>query len=85
MFDNDLGSGSISPLIVTGGKGGDVGLHDFRFIATGRTKRHRNSTDQSTKSSSMYDTKSGISYKFGEQNRNGMLWHIPKAHQGTSG
>ncbi|KAJ8621858.1 hypothetical protein MRB53_030387 [Persea americana] len=83
VFDNDLGSGSISPLIVTGGKGGDVGLHDFRFIATGRTKRHRNSTDQSTKSSSMYDTKSGISHKFGEQNRNGMLWHIPKAHQGS--
>lgn len=83
VFDNDLGSGSISPLIVTGGKGGDVGLHDFRFIATGK-KRHRNYTDQSTKSSSMYSIKSGISNKFGEQNRNGMLWHIPKAHQGTS-
>lgn len=43
VFDNDIGSGSISPLIVTGGKGGDVGLHDFRYIATGRTKRHGHS------------------------------------------
>ncbi|CAN1794030.1 DmX-like protein 1 [Linum perenne] len=36
-FDNDFGSGSISPLIVTGGKYGDVGLHDLRYITTGRS------------------------------------------------
>ncbi|XP_077251332.1 transducin family protein / WD-40 repeat family protein [Tasmannia lanceolata] len=76
VFDNDIGSGSISPLIVTGGKGGDVGLHDFRFIATGRTKRHKHS-------SSTHDMKSGTSNKFGEQNHNGMLWYIPKAHLGS--
>ncbi|KAF6136184.1 hypothetical protein GIB67_001593 [Kingdonia uniflora] len=60
VFDNDIGTGSVSPFIVTGGKGGDVGLHDFRFIATGKTKRHRqsNATEQ---------------HKFGERNSNGML------------
>lgn len=43
VFDNDLGCGSISPLIVTGGKSGDVALHDFRFISTGKSKHHRTS------------------------------------------
>ncbi|OVA14729.1 WD40 repeat [Macleaya cordata] len=77
VFDNDIGSGSISPSIVTGGKGGDVGLHDFRFIATGKTKRHKHSnTIEPT-----HDTRSGISNKSGEQN--GMLWYIPKAHLGS--
>ncbi|KAH7658006.1 RAVE complex protein Rav1 C-terminal protein [Dioscorea alata] len=38
VFGSDIGSGSVSPLIVTGGKGGDVGLHDFRYIATGKSK-----------------------------------------------
>lgn len=46
VFDNDIGTGSISPLIVTGGKSGDVGLHDFRFIATGKTKRNKCSSHQ---------------------------------------
>ncbi|KAK8688255.1 hypothetical protein V6N13_087028 [Hibiscus sabdariffa] len=41
VFDNAIGSGSVYPRIVTGGKNGDVGLHDFRYIATERTKRHR--------------------------------------------
>ena len=41
VFDNHVGSGSVSPLIVTGGKGGDVGLHDFRYIVTGKAKRHK--------------------------------------------
>ncbi|KAJ4957335.1 hypothetical protein NE237_014118 [Protea cynaroides] len=85
VFDHDIGSGSISPLIVTGGKGGDVGVHDFRFIATGRTKRnrHSNASEQNTKSSPTHDRQSGTSNKFGEQNMNGMLWYIPKAHQGS--
>nr|DAD17949.1 TPA_asm: hypothetical protein HUJ06_019412 [Nelumbo nucifera] len=85
VFDNHIGSGSISPLIVTGGKGGDVGVHDFRFIATGRTKRHRlsNTNEQNIKWSSPHDTDSGISNKSGEQSLNGMLWYIPKAHLGS--
>ncbi|XP_050385252.1 uncharacterized protein LOC126801830 isoform X2 [Argentina anserina] len=84
VFDNDIGSGSISPLIVTGGKGGDVGLHDFRYIATGRSKRHRHvdKSEQAVKSSSN-DYHPGDGYRFGEQNQNGMLWYIPKAHSGS--
>ncbi|KAF9594784.1 hypothetical protein IFM89_034767 [Coptis chinensis] len=85
VFDSNVGSGSISPLIVTGGKGGDVGLHDFRFIATGKTKRHRhsNSGEQNPKHSSNHETHSGISTKYGEQNSKGMLWYLPKAHTGS--
>ncbi|KAA8520765.1 hypothetical protein F0562_014963 [Nyssa sinensis] len=81
VFDNDIGSGSISPLIVTGGKGGDVGLHDFRYIATGRTKRHRHSDsgEQNISASPMAD----MHNKIGDQNSNGMLWYIPKAHLGS--
>ena len=41
VFDNDIGSGTISPLIVTGGKSGDVALHDFRFISTGKSKNQK--------------------------------------------
>ncbi|KAF5197700.1 Dmx-like protein [Thalictrum thalictroides] len=77
VFDNNFGSGSISPLIVTGGKSGDVGLHDFRFIATGKTKRHKHSN------SATLETQSGVSRKFGEQHSKGMLWYIPKAHLGS--
>lgn len=69
VFDNDIGSGSISPMIVTGGKNGDVGLHDFRFIATGKMKKQRNPD--------------GGSSTDGDQNKNGMLWYIPKAHLGA--
>ncbi|KAJ0258188.1 Transducin family protein / WD-40 repeat family protein [Hirschfeldia incana] len=69
VFDNDIGSGSISPMIVTGGKNGDVGLHDFRYIATGKMKKQRN-----------VDGKSSTD---GDQNKNGMLWYIPKAHLGS--
>jgi len=68
VFDNDIGSGSISPLIVTGGKSGDVGLHDFRFIATGKTKCNKKSSQQDLNSATMHD--------------NGMLWYIPRAHLG---
>ncbi|KAK6158907.1 hypothetical protein DH2020_006221 [Rehmannia glutinosa] len=81
VFDNDIGSGSISPLILTGGKGGDVGLHDFRYIATGRTKKHKHldSGEHNLNASSSVDMRS----KTGDQNRNGMLWYIPKAHSVT--
>ncbi|PPD89135.1 hypothetical protein GOBAR_DD13933 [Gossypium barbadense] len=84
VFDNDIGSGSVSPLIVTGGKNGDVGLHDFRYIATGRTKRHRHhdSVEISINTSSNADMKKGAS-KQRDQNHGGMLWYIPKAHLGS--
>lgn len=80
MFDNDIGSGSVSPLIVTGGKGGDIGLHDFRYIATGKTKRHRHfdNTEHNIRTSSTTNIRTS-----GDQNINGMLWYIPKAHLGT--
>ncbi|KAJ0986141.1 hypothetical protein J5N97_004497 [Dioscorea zingiberensis] len=76
VFDSGIGTGSVSPLIVTGGKGGDVGLHDFRYIATGKSKRHRQSSDQDLKPSSNTEA-----FKNGE-NANGMIWYIPKAHSG---
>ncbi|CAN4111428.1 unnamed protein product [Withania somnifera] len=79
VFDNDLGSGSISPLIVTGGRSGDVGLHDFRYIATGKTKRQKHAEIGDHGVNSMVDTQK----KTGDQNRNGMLWYIPKAHAGS--
>lgn len=69
VFDNDIGSGSISPMIVTGGKNGDIGLHDFRYIATGKMKKQRNPDGRSSTD--------------GDQNKNGMLWYIPKAHLGA--
>ncbi|TKY64098.1 DmX protein 2 [Spatholobus suberectus] len=76
VFDNHVGSGSVSPLIVTGGKGGDVGIHDFRYIATGKAKRHRRADNigQSSTSSLTRDK---------DQNVDGMLWYIPKAHSGS--
>ncbi|CAI0469651.1 unnamed protein product [Linum tenue] len=75
VFDNDFSSGSISPLIITGGKSGDIGLHDFRYIATGRSKRHWQFDSSSSSSSSTLSS--------GEQNQKGMLWYIPKAHMGS--
>jgi hypothetical protein len=78
VFDNDIGSGSISPLIVTGGKNGDVGLHDFRYIATGRTKRH----NMNSNLPSNIDMQTGVGRQLGGQNPNGMLWYMPKAHLG---
>ncbi|XP_024963286.1 uncharacterized protein LOC112503489 isoform X1 [Cynara cardunculus var. scolymus] len=81
VFANDIGSGSVSPLIVTGGKGGDVGVHDFRYIATGRPKRHKNSDNSEQKFNA--SSTAGLQNKHGDQNRNGMLWYIPKAHSGS--
>ncbi|PKA53341.1 hypothetical protein AXF42_Ash010071 [Apostasia shenzhenica] len=77
VFDNDVGTGSISPLIVTGGKNGDVGLHDFRYIATGKSKPQRQPSEQAAKSFSTRDTFNSV------ENANGMLWYIPKAHLGS--
>lgn len=76
VFDNHVGSGSVSPLIVTGGKGGDVGLHDFRYIATGKAKRHKRADNigQGSVSSLTCDK---------DPNVDGMLWYIPKAHSGS--
>ncbi|KAL4360243.1 hypothetical protein S83_027107 [Arachis hypogaea] len=76
VFDSHVGGGSVSPIIVTGGKGGDVGLHDFRYIATGKTKRHRHidTMGHSPTVSSTHDK---------DQKTDGMLWYIPKAHSGT--
>ncbi|WOK91366.1 hypothetical protein Cni_G00057 [Canna indica] len=79
VFDNDIGTGSISPIIVTGGKSGDVGLHDLRYIATGKTRRNRHASEQDLKT--MHDANLGTS-KYGE-NSNGMIWYIPKAHLGS--
>ena len=85
VFGNDIGSGSVSPLIVTGGENGDVGLHDFRYIATGRTKRHRHhdGVETSVYSSSSTDMRTGASNQLRDQNLDGMLLYIPKAHLGT--
>lgn len=65
---------------MTGGKGGDVGLHDFRYIATGRTRKHKqtDASEPNAMTSSAVDMRN----KSGDQNRNGMLWYIPKAHSG---
>jgi len=72
VFDSDRGCGSISPLVVTGGKSGDVALHDFRFLSTGMSQHNRISTARQ-------DIKSGTS----GGTANGMVWHIPKAHLGS--
>ncbi|KAI7741816.1 hypothetical protein M8C21_003249, partial [Ambrosia artemisiifolia] len=80
VFADEIGSGSVSPLIVTGGKGGDVGVHDFRYIATRRPKKHKNSDNNEQKFSA--SSTAGLHNKHGDQNRNGMLWYIPKAHSG---
>lgn len=66
---------------MTGGKGGDVGVHDFRYIATGRPKKHKNSDNNEQKFNA--SSTAGLQNKHGDQNRNGMLWYIPKAHSGT--
>ncbi|RZC84702.1 hypothetical protein C5167_047491 [Papaver somniferum] len=78
VFDNDIGSGSISPIIVTGGKNGDIGLHDFRFIATGKARQRNSNVAESP----THHTRLVTSNQVGEHN-NGMLWYIPKAHLGT--
>ncbi|KAK1257002.1 hypothetical protein QJS04_geneDACA024763 [Acorus gramineus] len=83
VFDNEVGSGSISPLIVTGGKAGDVGLHDFRFIATGRTKRQKGSIARITTipNTSLFLTggKDG-DVKLWDAKKSELVFHWPKLH-----
>lgn len=79
VFDSDRGYGSISPLVVTGGKNGDIALHDCRFLSTGKSKHHRVTTEHGVEASSMHDIKSST---FGGTD-SGMVWHIPKAHLGS--
>ncbi|KAD7117001.1 hypothetical protein E3N88_04269 [Mikania micrantha] len=81
VFADEIGSGSVSPLIVTGGKAGDVGVHDFRYIATRRPKKHKTFDNIEQKFSA--SSTAGLHNKHGDQNRNGMLWYIPKAHSGS--
>lgn len=66
---------------MTGGKGGDVGVHDFRYIATRRPKKHK-SPDNNIEQKFSASSTAGLHSKHGDQNRNGMLWYIPKAHSG---
>ncbi|XP_039012020.1 uncharacterized protein LOC120141159 [Hibiscus syriacus] len=63
----------------------EFGLRDFRYIATGKTKKHRHHDDaeRSINSSSNVDTKTGNSKQQRDQNHGGMLWYIPKAHLGS--
>ncbi|KAJ7555420.1 hypothetical protein O6H91_05G036700 [Diphasiastrum complanatum] len=73
LFDH---VGSSSPLIVTGGKAGDVSVHDFRYIATGKSKRQKSSKlDSSTsdKPSTYKEHSAG----------GGLVWFIPKAHSAS--
>ncbi|KAK6919957.1 WD40 repeat [Dillenia turbinata] len=84
VFKDDIGSGSISPLIVTGGKGGDVAVHDFRYIATGKSKQQSHSKNGETNNASLTaDMQGGIFGKKGDQSQNGILWYIPKAHSAS--
>ncbi|KAG0631662.1 hypothetical protein M758_1G270500 [Ceratodon purpureus] len=70
-LDVGIGGSSSSPWIVSGGKGGDIAVHDFRYILAKKAKR-----PQSPSSSS---SKNGVD----EAGKNGMLWHVPKAHAGS--
>ncbi|KAJ4728093.1 Transducin family protein/WD-40 repeat protein [Melia azedarach] len=83
VFDNDIGSGSVSPLIVTGGKVGDVGIHDFRYIATGRTKRHKHLDNGEPSISTSSNTEMQTGFENKPKDQSGMLWYIPKAHLGS--
>jgi hypothetical protein len=76
VLDSAIGSGSISPLVVTGGKSGDIALHDFRFLSTGNSKHHKISTEHDSKTSPIHSTK--IETK--GATTIGMIWHIPKDH-----
>ena len=78
MFDRHVGGGSFSPLVVTCGKSGDIALHDFRYIATGKSKRHKSSNHETFP----HGEQSSKKQRDGELNLNGMVWYLPKAHSG---
>ncbi|KAI5078412.1 hypothetical protein GOP47_0006083 [Adiantum capillus-veneris] len=80
MFDQHVGGGSISSLIVTCGKGGDVAVHDFRYIATGKTKRAKN---LSREHGSFFNDQSSSKQQDGDLNVDGSVWYIAKAHSGS--
>eukprot|EP00250_Pteridium_aquilinum_P017322 c23571_g1_i1 orf=63-7415(+) len=80
MFDHDVGGGSISSLIVTCGKGGDIAVHDFRYIATGKSKRTKYVKKEHAAS---HDDQSSRKQQDGELNVNGSVWYIAKAHSGS--
>ena len=75
-LDVAIGGGSTSPLIISGGKGGELAVHDFRFILSKRGKRLQSS--ESRQRSPLSSPLSGI----GDVGKNGMLWSLPKAHSG---
>jgi hypothetical protein len=72
MFDHHVGGGSFSPLIVTCGKSGDIALHDFRYIATGKARRQ----------TIPHGVLSSKKQHDGELKFNGMVWYLSKAHSG---
>ena len=75
-LDVAVGGGSTSPLIISGGKGGELAVHDFRFILSKRGKRLQ--SPESRQRSPLSSPLSGI----GDVGKNGMLWSLPKAHSG---
>lgn len=88
MFDHDVGGGSISPIIVTGGKAGDIAVHDFRYIATGKSKHQRHGKRENAAlskgaKSSPKKASNLRNHQDGELNINGMIWYIAKAHAGS--
>lgn len=75
------------PLLVTGGKSGDIAVHDFRYIAGGKTKRHRAvARDPLNSPTAQYPSKLGenTGRKLGQQGKAGMSWYLPHAHSGTT-
>lgn len=70
-LDVGIGGSSNSPWIVSGGKGGDITVHDFRYILSKKGRRPQSPLSSSSKNS------------VDESGRNGMLWHVSKAHSGS--
>lgn len=70
-LDVGIGGSSNSPWIVSGGKGGDITVHDFRYILSKKGRRPQSPLSSSSKNS------------VDESGRNGMLWHVSKAHSGN--
>ncbi|EMS54876.1 DmX-like protein 2 [Triticum urartu] len=79
VFDNNIGCGSISPLIVTGGKSGDVALHDFRFVSTGKRSVTSLSTIPDT-TLFLTGSKDG-DVKLWDAKNSQLVFHWPKLHE----
>ncbi|KAH7280307.1 hypothetical protein KP509_37G060800 [Ceratopteris richardii] len=80
MFDQDVGGGTFSPLIVTCGKSGDISVHDFRYIAKMKSKGTKNINKVQ---GLPHDYHSSRRQSDGEHNVNGSVWHISKAHSAS--